>query len=202
VLRFPVSRFQSPHIYFVGYRVGPYCFLFLSLQTRISRHEWQYIHWYTGNGVTKTGQARSAACLTCLTRPYFGEAHASVPQWFRLPCHSVTSYRKSCSCLSSYASRRLITHCLSEKQQCYVTRSSGVECCYAAASSWMSHEQCRWAEAATRLAQSAAECYCRSHRPVQWDWECTCMQNCRWTFSTLTVSLLREWKSYGHLNGN
>ena len=31
----------------------------------------------------KNWEARSAACLTCLTRPNFGEAHASVPQWFR-----------------------------------------------------------------------------------------------------------------------
>jgi len=34
------------------------------------------------------------------------------------------------------------------------------------------------------------------------DWECACMQNSRWTFWTLAVSMLRDWKSYGHTNGN
>ena len=37
-----------------------------------------------GNGVTKTGEACSAAYLT---RPNFGEARASELQWFRCPCH-------------------------------------------------------------------------------------------------------------------
>ena len=29
----------------------------------------------------------SAACLKCLTRPNFGQEHASVLQWFSRPCH-------------------------------------------------------------------------------------------------------------------
>ena len=36
-----------------------------------------------GNGVATTGEVRSAACLACVTRPNFGEARASVCQWFR-----------------------------------------------------------------------------------------------------------------------
>ena len=45
-----------------------------------------------GNGAAKTAEARSAAFLTCLARPNFGEAHASVPQWFRRPYTHVNGY--------------------------------------------------------------------------------------------------------------
>jgi len=81
------------------------CFLFLSLQTRKSRHKWQYTPVYLEMEWRKLvncsvphvpHQAKwgsgenwwTVACLMCLTRPNeAGLTRSSVRQWFRRPCH-------------------------------------------------------------------------------------------------------------------